>query len=152
MKLKYHETKEPITIDVLTAKEVELGFRLPESYREFLLNVGNGAWIDTSDPENFGVGLAEIGGIGLDKDWLDLDDLLASYSERILPGFLPFGTTTFGDVVCISTRNEDSGTVWIWNHEIVPEFEDEPPLVESMFLVADTFERFTDGDYPELPF
>jgi len=42
---------------VLVAKEAELGFRLAESYRNFLLTTANAGTIVNLDLDNFGVGL-----------------------------------------------------------------------------------------------
>lgn len=150
MRLEFQDLADPLDPVTLKASEKSLRLKFPKSYRKFLAEVSNGARTLFHGADIPGIGLAEIRGIGREESWLRLEFLLDSHSDRISPGFFPFGTTIGGDVVCVSTRIRDKGSIWLWNHDMEPEDEDDPPLIEALTRVADSFEDFIDGNY-DLP-
>jgi hypothetical protein len=60
-----------------------------------------------------------------------------------------------GNLICLSLREEDRGTVWFWDHEQEAE-EGDPPREDNLTMVAESFDEFAsrlvapdDADVPE---
>jgi len=99
--------------------ESRLGVRLPDAYRELLLVVSNGGEVEPVVSLEFpAVGLAAI--LGVERgDHLDIEARISEYKSGRLPeGLVPVADAEGGNLVCVSVRPEDFGTVWFWDHEL----------------------------------
>ncbi len=118
------------------ALESRVGARMPEAFRELLVSVSNGGEIEPVASHSFPtVGVASV--LGVDRgDHLDLEKRLGQYSGGRLPeGLLPVADAEGGNLVCLSLRSSDFGTVWFWDHE-------RELVGDAVMLVADDLGQF----------
>ncbi len=132
--------------------ETEIGAKLPEAYRKFLMACNGGIlgklgaesmfWVD----RNYGFydvyGLREQG------------DSLRRYREiyqsqtpaRIPLDLLPIANGIFGNVICLAVRGERYGHVYWWDHEMEPDPKTWDGTIETsgeLFVhLADSFPEF----------
>lgn len=124
---------EPGAVDAL---ESSIGVQLPVPVRELLMNVSNGGEVEPVGPESAGdVGVVAVLGAGR-GDHLDMEDRLARYRDGRLPdGLVPIADAEGGNLVCVSVRSADFGTVWFWDHE-------RNLVEESVVKIASDFDAF----------
>ncbi len=67
---------------------------------------------------------------------------LVSYEDRIVTGFCPIACDSFGNLLLLSLRKKDHGSIWFWDHEL--EAEDEPAM-DNMTIVAPSFTKFIEN-------
>lgn len=126
----------PARPGVVDALESSLGVQLPAPVRELLTDVSNGGEVEPVGLKSAAdVGVVAVLGVGR-GDHLDLEARLARYEDGRLPdGLVPVADADGGNLVCVSVRADDSGTVWFWDHE--RELPD-----ESVVQVASDFDAF----------
>src|SRR5438128_2090769 len=97
--------------------EKRLNARLPDEYRNFLLEHNGGE----PSPQIFLINEREgtdilrfLFGIGHDE-YYSLTDNIEDYSDRIPANFIPIGCDTFGNLICLSIKGEDVGKVYFWD-------------------------------------
>jgi hypothetical protein len=130
-------------IEAMAIKEAEkeLASGFPDDYRRFLLTCNGG----TPETNEFDIPATENGSginyfysiLGTDQD----GDLLRE--QYLLTGRLPHGVIGIGDaeggnLVCLSLRAQDHGTVFFWDHEL----EAENDAAAALAKLAPTFDAF----------
>ncbi len=129
------------------ALEAQIGARLPDDYRQFLLRYNGGK------PLPSGFRLAQRTGPYTDSlvhslDSLYDDDICNLEStvrwQRVPPGVITIGCDPGGNGICLVVAGERRGQIWFWDHEREP---DEPDW-SNMDLVATSFEAFMKGLTP----
>ena len=120
--------------------EARLGCRLPDAYRRLLLEVSNGGAVEPAGIDGAPqVGPVAVLGVGRGDD-LDIERRAAQYEGRLPDGLVPVADAEGGNLVCVSCRPDDAGTIWFWDHECEAD-EGEPPSPSSVTVVADTFDE-----------
>jgi hypothetical protein len=130
-------------IDALAIENVEREFsrRLPDDYKQFLLEF-NGGKPETNEFDvpatKTGSGVNFVYGIlatGRDGDLVHEQRLL---KDRLPSGVIAIADAEGGNRVCLSLRNEDFGTVFFWDHEL----ESEEDKAAGLAQVAVSFDGF----------
>ena len=141
------------TEEELRLLEEELGVRLPDDYRAFLVKFNGGR----PEPNWFPVqGELGMGGVDLflgvrgAGDWDDLLTAKRRLLERMPAHMLPIADAECGNVICLSLGTSDSGSVYYWDHELEAD-EGEVPTYSNLFKVADSFSAFFDSIRQGLP-
>jgi cell wall assembly regulator SMI1 len=125
--------------DQLSSFERDLGARLPNEYRRFLLS-HNGARVSPNviDIEQFDqspVDVQEFFGIG-SNDSSDITWYLREVPDRIPPGSIPIATDSGGNLFFINLEGSDAGRI-----TYVDSFTETP----RVYVVADGFDKFIDA-------
>ena len=125
--------------------ERRLGRRIPEDYREFLLQERNGGRPTANvsvlpEARRVGAGVTDFLGVGHPDD-TDLAEVSAQYHDRIPADLLPVAHAEGGNLVCLSLGDHDRGAVYFWDHEEEAE-EGEPPARRNLHRIADSFRDF----------
>jgi len=66
---------------------------------------------------------------------------LKTFSGRHPSWLLPVAQDEYGNLFCLSLRDEDFGTVWFWDHEEEAD-EDEPPTEDNVSQIATDWRAF----------
>lgn len=100
------------------------------------MNVSNGGEVEPVGSESAAdVGVVAVLGAGR-GDHLDLEDRLARCRDGRMPdGLVPIADAEGGNLVCVSVRSSDFGTVWFWDHE-------SELVEESVVRIASDFDAF----------
>ena len=144
------------TEEELRLLEQELGERLPNGYRAFLVRFNGGR----PEPNWFPMqGELGIGGIDLffgvrsAGDWDDLLTAKRRLLRRMPSHMLPIADAECGNFVCLSLGASDHGSVYYWDHELEAD-EGEEPTYANLSEIADSFASFweaiREGDPPGL--
>ena len=134
-----------LTEEKLQSFEEELGIKLPQGYREYILTYA-GLWVK----DDFTVKMKERSeytpkdGYGY-VEYLYGSELVSTGKKRMkfieeedeADCFLPIGESA-GDMIVIGVKGEEYGKVYKYYHESV---EKDVPV----FLIADSFEEFING-------
>jgi hypothetical protein len=123
--------------------ETLIGARLPEEYREFLLEYG-GAFLDDiyeapiTEPGHLGEYACPRGFFGFYKPdargvrhSLDLPRNYSGYKNRIRYGLVPIAHAIGGNLICLAVSGSDRGAVYYWDHE-----------TNDVWLVSNSFDEF----------
>lgn len=111
--------------EVIERVEAGLGITLSGDYREFLRGQNGGYLEDNFLPPNADLSVRYLYSAGPndDDDIFDLESAAEFYRSRspskpqISSDYLPIGENSFDDVLCLKIRGEDSGAVYLWNHD-----------------------------------
>jgi hypothetical protein len=142
------------TQEDLRLLEEELGARLPDDYRAFLIKFNGGRpepnWFPMQG--ELGVGGVDLFlGIRRPGEWDDLLTAKRRLLERMPPHMLPIAHAECGNLICLSLGGSDSGSVYYWDHELEAD-EGEEPTYANLSHVADSFATFWEairtGDPP----
>ena len=151
MRVSIGDPGPPLELADLSGLEARLGSQLPDSYKSFLLRTNGG----TPTPDHFAIqgaagnpfaDVQTLFGIGATADFDDLERTLAAMSGRVPMGLLPIGHSSTNDLVCLSLREADHGTVYFWDS-----WADAEPAPWSrsgfanVYLIVDDFNAFLDG-------
>ena len=138
-----------LVVERLDEFETKIGAKLPESYRDFLVNHNGGKPM----PCDFEVSKKEgsnslhvVYGIHNGPSYTNLEEVNALYSDRIPSNLIAFADDPFGNAICIGIGSDNLGKVFFWNHELESEYKKEPSK-ESPTLVAESFSEFLSGLY-----
>lgn len=109
---------DPAPILAIEALESRLGSRLPSPFRELLAAVSNGGEVEPVAAQSASaVGVVAVLGAGR-GDHFDLETRADQYrGDRLPGGLIPVADAEGGNLVCLSLRPDDFGTVWFWDHE-----------------------------------
>lgn len=123
---------DPRTVDAAFRR---LGRSIPPELRRILLTESNGGQVEPTGPTSAEqVGLTAIFGVAR-QDGADIELRLAEWIRLgVADGFLPFADAEGGNLVLVSTRARDAGSVWFWDHELEGD--------ESMTPIAPDLESF----------
>lgn len=149
MRVKITDSFSPITEAELQQFEAEIGYRLPDEYRRFLLKYNGGK----PDPKTFNVnidGFQTFTSVtrfaGLTKpDYCGFDRLLKTYTGRIPRNLLPIACELSVDLICISIAGDDYEKVYLWDHNW--EVTEGEPDYSNVHHIADSFEEFLEQLY-----
>ncbi|MGI6402192.1 MAG: SMI1/KNR4 family protein [Thermoguttaceae bacterium] len=162
--------------------ERETKLKLPENFKEFIKEAGtkspdpdtfpiSGHPIDDcSDCQSFYGFPGETLKEGADEDQVrsnaetcsllgegpnDGDALLCNWKTfrgRVPSDLLPFGSSSFGDQICLKLEGDDAGSVWIWfnDEEVEPEGDEIPR--DNCYFCANSLEEFLEGFVDEEDF
>jgi hypothetical protein len=147
MKINMSRTGIKISAEELKQFEHEIGYKLTESYRNFLLAYNGGE----PEPYHFFIPswhynaslIQELKGI--DSESVDLDlRKIHDIKKDILPeGFIIIGSDPGGNQILIGLAGENRGKIYFWDHEQQP--DDRLPALEdyrNIHFVANSFEEF----------
>lgn len=138
-----HEAHEPpLTEAQIEAVEKQLGAKLPQDYKSFLLAHNGGrpepCVFPISDFPDSTLDILNrflaIGGGPFD----DLMDYVRTYRDRIPPNLLPIAYDPGGNVICLSLYGSDRGRVYLWLHEYETD-EAEQPTYDNVYVLANSF-------------
>jgi hypothetical protein len=138
-----------LVVERLEEFEAKIGSRLPEDYREFLINHNGGKPMpcDFVVTEKEGSdSLHVIYGIHCGPSYANLEEVNALYSGRIPRSLITFAEDPFGNAICIGINGDNSGKVFFWDHELESDDEVEPDY-ENITLLAESFSEFLSGLY-----
>lgn len=141
----------PVTESDIQAFETHLNARLPEEYRQFLMQHNGGK----PEPRCFPVDIDGFPNEDCITYFLCLSDTeqdslsktLKIYRNRIPANLLPIALPVAVDLVCLSISGDDYGTVYFWDHNWeVTEYE---PDYTNVHFVAHSFNELLNNLYPE---
>jgi SMI1 / KNR4 family (SUKH-1) len=122
--------------------EQQVGQRLPDDYRDYLLQQDGGRLADNTEAVKTIFGLGEL--LGYERNmW----KMLRTFHDRVPAWLLPAARDEYGNLFAISLRATDLGSVWFWDHEREAD-EDEPPTEDNIELKAPSWAAFLDGLRP----
>ncbi len=125
--------------------EADFDLSLPPEYRELLLwrNGGNPepGWYSLNDEYEDEISQFFI--VGASNLRSDLAENVASYRDWILPAYLPIAICGGGDLLCLSLREAEIGSVYHWNHELANRAGE--PYEDNMTKLANSLSDFLDG-------
>jgi cell wall assembly regulator SMI1 len=141
---------EPLTESELESVERELDVELPRDYRRFLLEQNGGRtvddWVlDTPIAHSIGGVLpCDFYSVARSGQY-DMSWMLDSYGLHWLAaGVLPIAEDPGGNVICLSLRGDEYGSVYFWDHELGAH-EGDLPSPQGLTVVAESFEAFVSG-------
>jgi hypothetical protein len=162
-----------LSMDDIKTLENDLNVKLPESYKNFLLQYNGGRPTPECYPieRTEEVYIGNFGGIQF-LYWIDGPEdatektkrcynIRNNYenSRRRMPeNFLPIACDDGGNHICLSLYGVDAGWIWYWDHEgekIPPDWNyDLPshvPDYSNCYKIAESFQEFIDGlfDFPK---
>lgn len=149
-------TPVPATLDQVAEFEAATGQSLPSSYRSVLTNESNGGRLK-DDAVRGDDNVGDITIFGIDQvDYQDLARQHQVYAGRVAPGFFAFASSAGGNLLCLSTRATDAGSVWFWDHELEADDGEQPSesnmthVAASLAELAERCYRFSasDADLP----
>jgi len=138
--IRFSLSEGPAPQPAITDAERRLGHALPDEYTSFLCARNGGRPEANELPGDPAVGVTSFLGAGRTDD----DDLVSvydAYRSRVPAGMLPIAHAEGGNLLCLSLRDHDYGSIFFWDHELESE-EGEPATEENVHLVA--------GSIPEL--
>jgi cell wall assembly regulator SMI1 len=121
--------------------EEEVGQRLPDEYREYLLDQDGGRL------ENNSQALTSFFGLGDVPEYRSMRAKLETYRDRLPPWLLPIANDAFGNLFAISLRATDLGSIWFWDHEREAD-EGEPATEDNIELKAPGLLAFLESLQP----
>lgn len=129
----------------LNELEKKVGASFPEEYVNFLRKYNGGEVedniIELSSGEIESFNVSSFFGTRLE----DINDLLSCYDTfegRIPKGSIPIGRDVGGNIVCLNLNREEYGYIFLWDHDIELEFEDNEMEIQDLYYVAPSFEDF----------
>lgn len=128
----------PAATEAVDRLELRLGVQLPAAFRTLLTAVSNGGAVKpVAMVSDLRVGVVAV--LGAERsDGLDIEARIVQIGDDRLPGgLIPIIDAEGGNLVCLSTRSSDLGTVWFWDHE-------RESGGAAVSLLAATFGEFVD--------
>ncbi len=142
MAIRIKQSRSRITDPQIALLEQELGSRLPDDYKQFLLNTNGGV----PEPNEFDVPATSTGsGVNIFYGSLaKAHDGDLVYEQILLKDRLPDRLVAIADAeggnrVCLSSRPEDFGVVFFWDHELESETDQSAPLSRLSSSFAELF-------------
>lgn len=133
----------PAAPALLDQLEDEVGLHLPDEYRRYLLQQDGGRL------ENNSQAIKSFFGLGADvPEHRSMWAKLETYHDRLPPWLLPVASDAFGNLLAISLRPGDLGSIWFWDHEREAP-EGEPPTEDNIELKAPGLQAFLESLQPE---
>jgi hypothetical protein len=138
-----------VTESDIQAFETHLNARLPEEYRQFLMQHNGGK----PEPSVFRVDIDGFPNEDRITCFLCLSDTehdslsryLKKYRDRIPVNLLPIALPLAVDLVCLSISGDDYGTVYFWDHN----WESDELDYTNVHFIAHSFNELLNNLYPE---
>jgi hypothetical protein len=130
--LRAEPPADPARLDEL---EAHLGQVIPTDYREHLTRHDGGRMDNNSGALNTVFGVGDV------PEYASLWGILGMRGDRVPEWLLPVADDAYGNLFCLSLREADEGSVWLWNHEEEAD-EGEPPSDDNLTHKADTWTAF----------
>lgn len=156
---EFEEVGPPLTEEHIASFERELGVRLPDPYRRFLLRTNGGRpprEKDTVDVEGLSgspTGIQVFYRIGGAVKSSELTWNRETLCERIPDNLLAIASDSFGSDFCISLKGEDRGAIYFcdlqsvaFNYEAVPNFY---PVASDFDAFMNKLREFRDEESPQ---
>lgn len=141
MAVTYIDRKAPASPELIDRLEQQVGRRLPDDYRDYLLRQDGGSLDFNSE------GVQSIFGLGEVPGYASIWENLQTYHDRVPRWLLPVASNFGGNIFAISLRTSDYGSVWFWDHEEEAD-EGEPPAEDNIELKAPSWSAFLEGLQP----
>lgn len=152
MPITYIDSKPPPSAADLDALEHRLRIKLPEDYRQFLLEHNGGhpepsgfSFVEGSD------GLTDSGVAwflavhkGTASNFENDFNVYKVRNRRLPDNLVPIARDSFGNRICMSFDGDDKGAIYFWDHEIEAD-EGEEATYRNCYLIAPTLQQFLDG-------
>ncbi len=145
MIFEMEKSHNKVNLDQINACQIRLNTQFPRVYIDFLLGQNGGMPVNCLfkyDKANASC-VSYFFGVDLGTKDMDLEHNVDAYKGRIPKRFLPIAEDPGGNIICIGGDNGES--VYFWFHEA----ETEPPTMDNMYLIADSFQTFLDGLEPD---
>ena len=142
--------------DDLRQFESEIGCRLPDDYREFLLRCNGGfveadLWFLGPNPAGYSVeaGVHHVGGLRSDDESYSLRWARECYQgarPRIPLELLWIMDDPCGNAVCLGVKSAARGKIYFWDHELESaEWDSALDSAPHLTLLAESFTEFIRG-------
>ena len=140
--ITFTEVGKQLTPQILIEFENRNNIRLPEQYKAFLLHT-NGAQPDPSRITKTVIGeyIVVFWFYSIDNNYKeeDLAYRASRYMGKRMPGnILPIAEDQATNMICISVRGDDIGTIYYWEHEEETP-EGEKPDYRNLYKIANSF-------------
>lgn len=134
------------------AKLEEHTGKLPLPYKKFLLHFGGSILFNVNvffksispspwaDEDGYDVLESLYGLNGLGKDYT-VFEALETYKNTIGKDWLPIGSSSGGNQVCMCLNMKSAGQIWYWDHETEITFN-KSEVASGLSLIANSFEGF----------
>src|SRR5216683_6120046 len=125
MKVHIRDSFDPIIPSDLAGFELDVGARLPDDYKAFLLKFNGGYFEDEVrypylEPclyGEFGM-IRSFHGLNTGYDYADIRDDIKVFEDWNVPrNLLPIGDDIFGNPICLSIAGVNYGKVFFWDRE-----------------------------------
>lgn len=96
----------------------------PMPYRHFMLKYNGGKLTPSSfnfENSDEGSDMQYLFSINVEEEYKNLLDVCSTYvdTKRLPANLMPIGRDSGGNLICISTRNDNSyGCIYFWDHEL----------------------------------
>jgi hypothetical protein len=140
-------THPKLTDSEITKFEWRWNIKLPQKYRDFLLQYNGG----TVQPDIFRYEREDSPDAGFilsfflpinQKYQFNIEHYLEIYAGRIPKAFLPIADTAGGDPICLKITGDDIGSIYFWSHEHESEEED---YLDNLYYVAKDIDELLNG-------
>lgn len=132
--ISFENENPPASEAALGSLERRLGQALPRSYRAFL------AARDGAEPASNEFDVPDASTSSGVNAFFGIDEIkeeTRGMKGRLPRGVLPIADAEGGNLVCLSLRQVDHGSVYFWDHEL-----EEDDLAAALFLLARDFQDF----------
>ena len=139
----------PSPADIATF-EVTIQGKLPDDYREFLLNENGGRpeprVFHFKTRDGLGEDLAVHFFFGLHAGQLgSLKRIWIAFKSRLPIGYLPIAKDSFGNLIVLKIMGDGMGSIHFWDHE---QENGDLPTLGNISFVANSFSEFIDALEP----
>lgn len=123
--------------------EKENNIKLPEDYRDFLLQY-NGGEPSPNKNDKLDIVVSYILGMHNGEYYASLYKYIDVFKKKIPFGTFPIATDPFGNLFIMSLDKDGHGHIYFWDHEGEPEHQD-GHNTENCSFVAYSFTEFMAG-------
>jgi hypothetical protein len=142
MTVQYIDGQQPVSIADVDRLERLIGRSLPIDYRQHLARQ-DGGFVESNS-----MALHSVFGLSDDAKYsTNIWKRLAVFRNRVPDWLLPVAQDVYGNLFAISTRDDDFGSVWFWDHEEESD-EGEPASEDNITLVSSNWNEFFEGLEP----
>lgn len=150
MNIKLKKTGPPLSERELQEFEEEMGYKLPEAYRSFLLAHNGGR----PEPEFFIVPdwqyreslVNEFKSIVPDGEGFGVRQIMEMKGDIFPEGFIPIGRDPGGNMILMSLMGESRENIYFWDHENTPDDRlQNLSEYSNMYFLAGSFEEFVNS-------
>lgn len=125
--------------------------KLPHAYRKLLLHFGNSIVFnvslifksDEASPwANKGYNsLESIYGVEESRNDITIFEAIDTYKDQFKNQWIPIGSSSGGNQICLCLKGKMDGQVWFWDHESDPIFN-EKVVIQGMTKISENFIDF----------